>query len=73
MSLPSDICGDSDHGRECDAVTAQDKGTPWFGGTGHDSFLFYTSGINMPCLLSQHFCFVCEHHFLSKSSITWVY
>ena len=45
MSLPSDVCHDEGHGRECSAVTAQDKGTPWFGGTGHGSFLFYTSGI----------------------------
>ena len=45
MSLPSDLCDDQESGRECYAVTAQDRGTPWFGGTGHGSFLFYTSGI----------------------------
>ena len=29
----------------CSGVTAQDKGTPWFGGTGHGSYLFFASGV----------------------------
>ena len=35
--LPASACG------EGMMHTAQDKGTPWFGGTGHGSYLFFAS------------------------------
>jgi hypothetical protein len=47
-ALPATFCSDAstDGSTPADGVphVAQDKGTPWFGGTGNGSYLFYVSG-----------------------------
>ena len=43
--LPPSLCADNTGGPASGTPhIAQDKGSPWFGGTGNDSYLFYTSG-----------------------------